>query len=42
MKDLEDLAANGPFPLKTTCHNCNSVYEFTQDEVKSLLAKRKS
>jgi molecular chaperone Hsp33 len=42
LKDLEDLAENGPFPLRTTCHNCNSGYEFEKDKIQALLAKREA
>ncbi len=31
-----DMKENGPFPLRTTCHNCNSTYEFSRDEVQEL------
>lgn len=31
------LADNGPFPVTLTCHNCNTKFEFTQDEVKAIL-----
>jgi molecular chaperone Hsp33 len=30
---LEDILKNGPIPLKTTCHNCNSTYEFSKQEL---------
>ncbi|MFP4643137.1 MAG: Hsp33 family molecular chaperone HslO [Spirochaetales bacterium] len=31
--EREDMKETGPFPLRTTCHNCNSTYEFTREEV---------
>ncbi len=34
--ELEDMKVNGPFPLRTTCHNCGSTYEFDRDEVAEL------
>ncbi|GAB4369297.1 MAG: Hsp33 family molecular chaperone HslO [Spirochaetales bacterium] len=40
LNDLEDIAANGPFPLKTTCHNCNTTYEFSRQEIERLLRNR--
>lgn len=40
--DLRDLAENGPFPVKVTCHNCSSTYEFSKGELEALLAKRKT
>lgn len=36
--ERSDILENGPFPLKTTCHNCNSTYSFPRDELNSLLA----
>lgn len=35
---LEDMAANGPFPVDIRCHNCNTLYKFNQDEIRSILA----
>ncbi|MDC7127140.1 MAG: Hsp33 family molecular chaperone HslO [Spirochaetales bacterium] len=34
--DKKDLYENGPFPVKTNCHNCNSVYSFNKEELKSI------
>ncbi len=34
--DKADMAQNGPFPVLVTCHHCNSVYAFDQDELKKL------
>ncbi len=36
--DRTDLAENGPFPLKTTCHNCNTVYEFSKHELRKMFS----
>ena len=32
-KERDEILENGPFPLKTTCHNCNSSYDFSKDEL---------
>jgi molecular chaperone Hsp33 len=32
-KELADIAAHGPFPVKITCHNCNTEYEFSMEEM---------
>jgi molecular chaperone Hsp33 len=32
-EDLEEMAANGPFPIEIRCHYCNSVYDFNQKEL---------
>jgi molecular chaperone Hsp33 len=34
--ELEDMAANGPFPMKVTCHNCGSVYEYSKSELGAM------
>lgn len=34
--ELEDIRQNGPFPLVITCHNCNSEYRFSREEVRAL------
>lgn len=39
-EDLADMAENGPFPVRTTCHNCNSVYEFSRKEIRDMLERR--
>jgi molecular chaperone Hsp33 len=31
--ELKDIAENGPFPLATRCHNCNTVYQFEKEEL---------
>ncbi len=36
--DRKDIRENGPFPLETRCHHCNSVYRFSKGELASLLA----
>ncbi|MFP4113846.1 MAG: Hsp33 family molecular chaperone HslO [Spirochaetota bacterium] len=35
-EELDDIRENGPFPLKITCHNCNSTYIYQRDEVESI------
>jgi len=34
-----EILENGPFPLVTTCHNCNSSYEFDKEELAALFKK---
>jgi molecular chaperone Hsp33 len=36
IEEIRDIRDNGPFPLKTTCHNCNSTYEFSPEELDEL------
>jgi len=33
--DIKDIRDNGPFPVRTTCHNCNTTYEFSQEEIEN-------
>lgn len=40
--ELQDLEAHGPFPVRTVCHNCNSAYEFTQEEISELAARHRN
>jgi len=40
--ELIELEAEGPFPLSVTCHNCGSAYDFSKDELASMLAARRS
>ncbi|MDC7222975.1 MAG: Hsp33 family molecular chaperone HslO [Spirochaetales bacterium] len=35
--DKEDIRQNGPFPLELCCHNCNSRYSFTKEELQTIL-----
>ena len=38
--ELEDIRVNGPFPLKVTCHNCNSTYIYKKHEVEAIAEDR--
>jgi len=40
MADLEDLRANGPFPMEMRCHNCGTAYEFSQTEIEGIYGAR--
>lgn len=35
-KDIADILDNGPFPVELRCHNCNSVYRFTRQDIETL------
>lgn len=39
VEDLAEIAENGPFPVQITCHNCNSVYDFSKEMLAALLVK---
>jgi len=36
METLDDMVQNDPFPIETTCHNCNTIYSFAKDEIESF------
>jgi molecular chaperone Hsp33 len=36
-EDRTDILAHGPFPLELRCHHCNSVYQFSQEELTGVL-----
>lgn len=38
--DLKDLRDNGPFPLEMRCHNCNTAYEFSREELERIYGSR--
>ena len=38
--DLADLLDNGPFPLELRCHNCNTLYAFTRDDIRQIYGIR--
>jgi molecular chaperone Hsp33 len=38
--ELADMAVNGPFPLCVTCHNCGSVYEYSESEIQMMQGGR--
>ena len=40
--ELADMAKEGPFPVVTVCHNCNTRYEFSREEMQELLKVRSS
>jgi molecular chaperone Hsp33 len=40
IQDLKDLRDNGPFPIHMRCHNCNTPYEFSRDEIQAIYGRR--
>lgn len=36
--EQRDILKNGPIPVKTTCHNCNSTYRFEREELVQLFS----
>ena len=41
-EDLQDMAANGPFPLEVRCHYCHTLYELTKEEITAIAGMRRS
>jgi molecular chaperone Hsp33 len=39
-EELAEILENGPFPVVTTCFNCNSAYNFPRIEIEMLFAER--
>ena len=39
-KELLDMAENGPFPIEIVCHNCGSVYHYSQEEMRAIAGTR--
>ncbi|MCA1755643.1 MAG: Hsp33 family molecular chaperone HslO [Spirochaeta sp.] len=31
--EIKEIREQGPFPLRTVCHNCNTTYEFSESEI---------
>ncbi len=38
--ELADIRKHGPFPLRITCHNCNSTYTYEREEIESIANTR--
>ncbi len=37
--DRQDIIKNGPFPLEVRCHNCNTPYRFSKEQLIELYGK---
>lgn len=40
-EDLEDMATNGPFPIEIRCHYCNTLFEFTKEQITAIRNMRR-
>lgn len=40
MDDLRDMAENGPFPIETRCHNCNTLYQYSRETIRDMYERR--
>jgi len=41
LEEIEDILENGPFPLETRCHYCNTTYSFSQQDMKQIYSERR-
>lgn len=41
LETLADMVKNGPFPLDSVCHNCNTNYSFSKEEIETLYSQKK-
>ena len=35
-RDMDEIKENGPFPIEARCHHCNSVYQFSKEDMGAL------
>jgi len=42
LADLEDMRANGPFPVTLTCHFCNQHYPFEQEALAEICREKQA
>lgn len=35
-KDLGEMLENGPFPVRISCHNCSTAYDFSRDDMEKI------
>lgn len=38
--ELQDILKNGPLPVETICHNCNTVYTFDKSEIEGFYSQK--
>ena len=38
-EERQEILSEGPFPLETRCHNCNSAYRFTKQDLEELFRR---
>ena len=38
--ELEDIRDNGPSPLELRCHYCNTLYHFTEKDIRKIYGQR--
>ena len=40
LDELQDIRANGPFPLELKCHYCGTPYRFSQTDIQKIYGLR--
>jgi molecular chaperone Hsp33 len=40
IEDLKDILENGPFPVESRCHHCNTTYLFSQTDIQKIYGTR--
>jgi molecular chaperone Hsp33 len=40
IEDLKDILENGPFPVESRCHHCNTTYLFSQTDIRKIYGTR--
>jgi len=40
IEELKDIRDKGPFPVEINCHYCSTPYQFTQEDIVAIYAKR--
>ena len=40
IEDLKDILENGPFPVESRCHHCNTTYLFSQSDIQKIYGTR--
>jgi molecular chaperone Hsp33 len=39
--ELRNIHENGPFPLEIRCYNCNTMYRFSEEDIREIYNKAK-
>ncbi len=42
LEEIEEMAKNGPFPIQIRCHYCNTVFDFSQQEMRAICQLRRA
>ncbi|UCH22178.1 MAG: Hsp33 family molecular chaperone HslO [Deltaproteobacteria bacterium] len=40
IEELKDILENGPFPVESRCHHCNTFYLFSESDIRRIYGKR--